>query len=391
MITIPTIQQLQTDIISDLEAKYGDSISTVGKVALRVIALVQAAKLKLYYLALANIQKNIAPDTAESESVGGTLERFGRIKLGRNPYPAVAGEYELTVTGTTGGVIAASTTFKSNDNSLNPGIMYVLDNAYTMPGTTGTITVRCLTPGEGGKLNVGNTLTATAPIALVDSIATVASEITEPLAAEDIEAYRLAVLNSYRLEAMGGAATDYRLWAQDAQGVAKVYPYAKSNAPAEINLYVEATVADSIDGKGTPSNALLSDVESVIEFNPDTNLPLLERGRRPLDVIVNYLPITPKNVDITITGYQNLTTPIQAQLETAITDFINTIRPFVAAADVLADKNDTIDTNKIIGVIISSQPGAVFLSITIEVNGSVVPTYTFTNGNIPYVNSITFA
>jgi hypothetical protein len=193
------------------------------------------------------------------------------------------------------------------------------------------------------------------------------------------------------LEAQGGAATDYRLWSQDAQGVAEVYPYAKSGAVGEVNLFVEATVADSTDGKGTPSASLLDDVEEVVEFNPDTTLPTNERGRRPIQVIVNYLPITPLDVDITINGFTNVTPALQVQIDAALQRLIDSIRPFVDAADVLENKNDILDINKIVATIIDVYPSAQFSSVTLVVNAVATPTYTFVNGDIPYLNSVAYA
>jgi len=391
MRNIPTLNELYTDIISDLESQYSATISLVGKVFLRALAMVQAGKLKLFYLAIGLLQKNIFVDTADSESIGGTLERFGRIKLGRNPYPARAGVYVLTVTGSIGATIKASTTFKSDDTSLSPGFLFVIDNDYVLVATTDYITVRALTIGVESKLSLLDTLTSTSPIALVNNPVTVYSITTEPLAAEDIEAYRLAIINSYRLEAQGGAATDYRLWSSDAQGVRFVYPYAKSGAVCEVDLYIEATVADSTDGKGTPSAQLLLDVEAVVDRSPDTSLDANERGRRPLQVIVHYLPVTIKTVDIVITGFTGITNDQKTLLLNAITDSVNFIRPFIDAADDLVNRNDTIDNNKIIGVITTQIPGAIFSSVTISVNSVVVSIYNFTLGNIPYLNSITYA
>lgn len=393
MITIPTFQQLYNSILADLQSQFGITISTFGKVFLRAQAAVQAGKLKLFYLGLGNLQKNIFIDTAEPENLGGTLERFGRVKLGRNPFAAVSGQYVVTITGSIGAIIKAATTFKSDDTSSSPGYLFVLDADYTLVATTDTITLRALTPGIISKLIVADTLTVTSPIALVDSAATVASISVNPLDAETIEQYRSAALKSYRLEPQGGAATDYRLWSQDAQGVANTYPYAKSGAANEINLYVEATVADSTDGKGTPSSTLLTNVESVVELNPDTTLDILERGRRPLGVFqVHYLPVAIKEVSIIITGLVGRTTAIETLIENALIAAVNTIRPFVAAIDVLAEKNDIIDTNKIIATIIAQQPGAIFTSVTLKIDTVTMSTYTFVDGNIPHINAaaITF-
>lgn len=392
MIALPTLSELYTGIINDLQSAYGVTISIVGKVALRAIAVVQAGKLKLYYLVIGNLQKNIFVDTADPEAIGGTLERFGRVKLGRNPFPAVAGEYVFQVTGTPGSTIQASTTFKSDDTSASPGMLFVLDAAYTLVSNPDFINVRALTPGEISKLNVTDTLTATAPIALVNSAVMVESETVQPLDAEDIETYRQQIINSYRFETQGGAATDYRLWSQDAPGVRFVYPYKKSGDYGEINLFVESTVADSVDGKGTPGTLMLASVESVVEFNPNAALPLLERGRVPLSAWqVNYLPVTVKTVDVVITGAVGFTADIKAALLIAITDAVNKIRPFVSAADVLANKNDILDVNKLIGIIITSNPSAVFGSVSFTVDTTPLLTYLFIDGNIPYLNSVTYA
>ncbi len=208
MTTIPTIAQLYQGVLNDLQTQYGVTISPVGKVFLRAVAGVQAAKLKLIYLYIANVQKNIFVDTADSESVGGTLERFGRVKLNRNPFPAVAGQYSVRLSGTIGSVIRAATTFKSDDDSLNPGMIFILDDAFTLVTGTDLITIRALTSGTISALNTGDTLTATSPIALVNSSVTVVSQIQQPLDAETIEEYRQKVINSYQLSAQGGSAVD---------------------------------------------------------------------------------------------------------------------------------------------------------------------------------------
>ena len=391
MQAIPTYTEIYNSVISDLESQFGVNIPSFGKNFLRSIAIVQAAKLKLYYLAVANIQKNIFVDTAEPESIGGTLERFGRVKLNRNPFPAAAGQYTLEVTGTVGAVIPAQTTFKSDDTAQSPGKLFILDNAFTLLTSTDEITVRSLETGIETKLAVGDTLTATAPVALVNQSAEVIAETIEPSAAETVEDYRKKALDAYRLEPQGGAATDYRLWSADAQGVKQTYPYAKSGSEYQINLYVEATVADSTDGKGTPSALLLAAVEEVVEFDPDTTRPNSERGRRPLQAIVNFLPIVPREVNIVINGLVGRTTEIETLISNALKEEINKVRPFVSACDVLSEKNDILDNNKIVATIFNTRPGSIFGAINLTVDGTTYTSYTFINGFIPHVNSITFA
>lgn len=390
MINIPTTKQIYDSVIADLQLQYSNTISPIGQVFLRAIAIVWSAKLRLQYINLARLQKNVFVDTADELSKGGTLERFGVVKLGREPFQAVAGRYNVFVTGTIGAVIPASTTFRSDDNSLNPGYLFILDTAFTLIATSQIISLRALTAGTESKLNLTDTLTATSPIALVNSVGTVNLITVSPLAAEDLESYREKIIESYRLEPQGGAATDYRIWSSDAQGVKKVYPYATSGAVCEVDLFIESTLIDSIDGKGTPTGTLLTDVESVVNFNPNIALDLNERGRRPLQVVVNYLPVTIINVDININGFVGITAPQQAQLLSSLTAMLAKIRPYVDSADLVSDKNDIIDNNKVIATIINEFSGATFGTITIEINSVAMLTYTFVNGNIPFLNSVTY-
>lgn len=386
MSNIPKLSEIYEGLIFDIEAELNITIPTSGKSFLRALAAVLAGVIYLYYLAIGQLQKNVFADTADPEASGGTLERFGRVKLNRNPFPATAGEYALTITGVEGSVIAASTTWKSDDTSLNPGFLFVLDDEYTLVSGTNTITVRALTSGIQAELEVGDTLTATIPIANVNASATVTAIVTEPLDGETTEEYRAAILQSYRLEPQGGAAADYRLWSLDAQGVATSYPYAKSGDSNTINLFVEASAGD-----GTASAPLLAAVEAVVELDPDTTLPILERGRRPLGVLeVYYLSVSPLVVNIDIADFVDITAAKQTAIQSAIVELLAGIRPFVAAIDPVEDKNDILSTNIINAAVLQAVPGSSYGAITLEIDGNNYTTYTFIDGDIPKFGAIAY-
>lgn len=387
MVTIPTLKQLYDAYVSALEAEMQVTLPVFGKNFIRALAAVEAARDKLMYLALGSVQKNVFVDTADPASMGGTLERFGFVKIGRYPTPAQAGEYELTVTGSIGATIQASMTFKSNDDSLNPGKLFVLDNAFVLTATTDTITVRALEAGLASRLLSGDKLTATAPIANVDSIAIVNGTMSEPLAAETTEEYRQKVLDSYQLEPQGGSPGDYRLWASDAPGVIKVYPYAKSGAPNEVNVYVEANIDN-----GVPSAPILADVAAVIEMDPDTAKDDWERGRRPLGVFqVHVLPVTLREIAITITNFVGRTTEIETLIEDTLTSEVAKIRPFVPGADPVSKKNNVMNVTKLSAIILGAVPTGLFDSVSFTVDGVPLSTFMFVNGDIPHIDSITYA
>jgi len=391
MTTIPKLKQLFNQIISDLQAQLKITIPSFGKIYLRALAASQAAFLKLVYLALGKVQKNIFVDTADPVALGGTLERFGLVKIGRNPFPATQGQYAVTVTGVTGGVIQQGMTFKTDDNSRNPGMLFILDNQYILTDTTDEVTLRALTAGVGSRLSIGDTLTATAPMIGVDSQVTVSGEVVIPNDPEDIEDYRQAVIDSYRLMPQGGAPADYRIWGREASGVRQIYPYAASGAPGEINVFVEATPIDSTDGFGTPTTTILNDVANRIEYDPETG-----EGRRPLGVFaVHTLPVVVNKVAITITAFDGITDEKKVTIQQALEEMISNIRPFISGADVLSERNDNLSTNKIIAGILSAIPGSVFGPVTMTIQEGAGTPYpetnkTFDNGNIPVLQSITY-
>lgn len=385
MVSIPTLTELYDDMIASIEAELSITVPTTGPSYLRAQAAVDASKLYLLYLAVADVQKNIFPDTADPESAGGTLERFGRVKLGRGPFPATAGFYKIQLTGTLGATVPENTRWRADDDSDAPGELFVKDTEFTLDGTD-QIIVRALTVGLDARLSVGNTMSLVQPVALVDTQATVLVEETIPQAAETTDEYREKVLEAFRLAAQGGSASDYRVWAGEVQGVDESYPFASLTAN-QVDLYIEATTEDSTDGKGTPTSAILDAVEDAIE-DPTTDRP----SRKPITVQqVNYLAVSPKDVIIDIADYTDITAAKQTSILSALTELLAGIRPYVAAIDVAADKNDILDNNRVINAILEAVPGSTFGAITITIDAVAYSTFTFDYGNIPYLDSVTYS
>jgi hypothetical protein len=136
--------------------------------------------------------------------------------------------------------------------------------------------------------------------------------------------------------------------------------------------------------------SILAAVKAVIDFNPDTTLPVNERGRLSIGVWqVNYLPVAIITISINITR-GTWSTAQQTAISAAVVAAVSLMRPFVAAADIIQNKNNYLDSNAIVSFVLASQPGSVFGAVTILANGTPVSNYTFLNGNIPFVNPVTF-
>jgi uncharacterized phage protein gp47/JayE len=377
----PKLSELQASILAAFETRF-DTINRGLKATFRTLAQVLAGQLRLVYLYSADVQRNVFPDLADKEVDGGTLERFGRARLGRDPFPATAGIYLVDIKGVAGGVVRQGVIFKSTS-----GYNYSNEAAFTLTGATGQIEVRSLTTGLEARLQVGAKITATEPMLNVDSSATVNQETETPLNAEDIEDYRAKILQSFRIEAQGGASGDYRLWAADAQGVEKVYPF--TGNPGQINLYIEATEEDSIDGNGTPSQTIIDNVEEVVILDPDTTKNINERGRLPMGVYeINYLPIATVPVSVNILGYTGNISEAQTLLADAFKLYFKTIRPYVAPVDEVDSSN--LSSQRLIGIASDALPiEYTFTSLEMIIAAVPVSVRKFINGDIPIVGTIT--
>lgn len=387
---IPSISDLYNKIASDLKNKLGIIVIAI-KFVINALSAVLAAQLKLLYLYLVDVQNNQFPDTADTAANGGTLERQGLMYLGRLPFAATGGIYTANVTGVDGSLIPKGTQFLSNAGTNAPGNLYTNDSDYYLTGTSGSLPIRSLLQGASYLLNIGDTLTPTAPIIGVNSIVTISAVTQVPVNAEDPEVYRQAVLNALRLQPQGGSKTDYREWATDANGVRLVYPYVKNGEPGTVQVYVEAVTSSSTDGHGTPSGGLLTEVAAVIEMDPDATLPIGKRGRRPIQANVEVLPINPIPVDIVITSLQVNTSTVRDNISANVSTYLYGVRPYISGSDLPRDKNDVLSAVKLQSVVNDTIGTAnTFLAFTMSVNGVAVNVFTYTLANIPYLRNVTY-
>jgi len=390
MKAIKSISEINEDISNDLRIKLGLSDDELKKVV-SALPLVFAAQFKLGYLYLSDIQDNIFPDTATSENQGGTLERQGRIYLNRNPFPDSIGVFKFSITGVAGSILRSNLTFKSNEDALNPGQVYILDTQYELTGLNDIIEVRSIGAGVVYNLSLNDNLTITEPVIGVEKTVVVSQVVTQPTAGETQELYTKATLNAIQLEPQGGAKSDYKQWSSDAQGVRLVYPYVRDGEAGTVDVYVESTLVDSTDGKGTPSAAILLDVEAVINQDPDITKPINERGRKPMQARLVVSEITLVPVDITITGLNDDSQSVKDAIMNSVVDFIYDVRPFIDGADLLRNKNDILFSGKIQSVVTESLTnGNYFNILDVDVDGNTIVSYEFDLGNIPYLRNLNY-
>lgn len=388
-VTIPTLQDLEDQILNSYATEFGISVDDLGD-TFKVDAKVTAALLYPFYLTTGRIENNIFPDLADEDN----LLRYGNGLLGHGLKPATSGEYSVEVTGTIGQTISAGTTFKSNDDSKSPGYLYVLDFDYTLTSETDSIQLRALTSGLKSSLIVGDQLTSTQPLTAIDDEVEVTAVITTPSDAEEIDSYREDVLEALRLEPQGGSPSDYRLWALDVAEVRTVYPYLKPNNIGDIDIYIEATEENSESIIGVPSQAIIDDVykkpsggdaeSGAIIYNESEG-----RGRKPVGIYsVDAYPVEPVPIDLEFTDLTNIAA--RDEIQSTVDDYLYNIRPFIAGAASLLDKNDILTVGQLIAIVVGvlEEQGGTFSDLNMRVDSDLVNTYTFTYGFYPYLRNI---
>jgi len=386
MTTSPSLSDLYSSISSNFKSEFDIQDENDLKRVLTAIASSDAGMLKIFYLALLDVQKNILPDLADNEAMGGTLERFGRLKLGRDPNPATQGRYSLTFTGVSGTTLPIGTQFVNKVTNK----YYTTDASVTLSGASGTITV--LSDKSGlDTLQIGDTLFSVNTIININSQATVASIVNIASDSEDLEDYRKLINQSYRLEPNGGSASDYIFWALDVPSVRTVYPY--TSAPGMANIYVEG-----ITGNGTVLQSILdllwksSDKTGVFEQDPDITLSDYERGRRQLGFTdLNLMSVTALPVVVTITNLKDQSSGVTTSIESEISSMLYDKRPYISGVGDINNRNDTLYFRDVVSALDNALTnGNTYDDVSVTVNGLSIP-FQFLNGNIPTLTSVVYA
>ena len=384
-----TIVELKEQISKDLRNRLNLSDDKLKKV-LDAFSGVLAAQFKLAYLGIEDAQRNLYPDTADTFENGGSLNRLGSIYLNRDIRPATSAIYRVNVTGVEDSVLRSGLTFKSNIDSSNPNKLYILENEYTLTGSNDLITVRSVDGGLDYSQDNGNNLTITEPVIGVDKTVTINKNgfvsFTDPLAAETTQEFRNSILNAIQLEPQGGSKSDYRIWASDAAGVRFVYPYVKDGEAGTVQIFVESS-----GNGGVPNQAILDEVEEVINFDPDETKPTAQRARRPIQVNLEVVPIDPVDVEINITGLEDSSTSVRDSIELNLIEFLRNIRPFVDGSDLVRNKNDILYSAKLQGVVSDVlDPDNFFNNFSMLIDGVSQTSFIFSREKIPNLIDVNY-
>jgi len=389
-LNIPTTREIQERNLTNIEARLNQDTPPNDKAFNVVLSAVGAInQTELYKFGVERTKQNLA-----LTATGEDLENIG-IEYDTLINPAVATNLSVEIVAIDTTPIPAGTAFIGQAN----GIRYFSDSLVVAVGGIVTPTMTAEIAGAVGNLDVGATLTMSVQIPGAASTGVVTIVNTTGADKEDQEAYRERVLFAIRSSPGGGNTTDYKIWAEGVSGVETAYPYSgrnfgapSSTFPGDRTIFIEATTDIQIDG--IPPQSLLDDVREALNFDPETS-----RSRPPLgleDTPMDVLAITRSIFNVTVTGLTidaSLLAQAQSDISAGLDFYLRDIRPFVEGIDLISERNDTITTLTIGGVVQSVLDGfggsAETVSFNREGTGDI-ELYTLEPGELAKLGTVSY-
>lgn len=390
-----TIAQINQLIIDQLEAQLNQTFPLLPKAFNRVLAKVLSGTFIILYKVAGWIflQQFINFASFKEVEIFGKkltpLIEWGRLIGVGDPDPATQAVLEIDLE-----VLSLSSTLQSGTQfigNLN-GLAYITQQSYLLASNPFTIEVICTKSGTQGNLQASEVLTIANSIGIVADNATVSSLKIAGVNAETEISYRQRVIERFQLRVQGGAYSDYRVWAQDANGVDQTYIY--TGDPSDVLIYVQGD--SDIYPDRIPDSALLLVVGNVIDFDPATGLAT----RRPVTAVIdpvgdktyiNIKPVVLKSFDILVTNLIiSDIDDIKSQILDALTTYFLNREPFIEGLS-LPPKTNVVSQSSVIGIVddIVSANGGTFTTATVLLSTIVTAQYILGEGEISKLLSLT--
>lgn len=331
----PTLTQLRTLAMQDINAAPVGADGFLRNAVLRVLAWVQAAMAYLHYGYLDWIAQMAVPWTAEDEYAAAWGALVGVEQEGAN-----FASGSLTFNGTPGVQILYGTQF-----ALQSGITYTSTATATVaPGATSVnVSVIAAVAGSASNADPGTSVKISSPIAGIVSPGVVAAPgITGGTDQESQESFRDRYLAVFAAPPQGGDREDYVQWATALGGVTRAWVAPNGMGPGTVVVYTMFDETESAYG-GFPqgsngvafpeTRAIAASGDQLAVANaifPDQPVTALVYSCSPVNA--------PQNFTITGLGTAN-TAANQSDIETALAEMFlqsanvgGTINPETGAA-----------------------------------------------------------
>lgn len=349
-ISAPKLSDIQSQIVSDIESKTGQSIPLLAKAVWKIWAFALAGIWLILYKYGSDAFKQRFAQTASRKF----LILIGGL-IGINIQSATIWDGQAQVTSTTDqGNLEAGIQLVNN----NTGTVYTVTTTIAKSIGTMTFDLASTVSGEIGDLLVSDVLDFVSPIPGLANTATISTVTTSGEDEEDLEIYRRRVINGYQKKPQGGAEADYEEWGLEASNAISIFPFPTPSVPGQVDIYAE--VDNQTDG--IPTSAQLTTIEQYIKYDPTTG----RKTRRPMTAELNMYAITRSAYDLNITGLSPDTTDNRTAINTAVTELLLAKAPYVDGLTVT--RNDSISQAECFSTVFTtaSNLGATISGVTLE-------------------------
>lgn len=399
-----TVDYVYDLLIQSFQEKFNNRLRLLPKSFIVVLAKVCAAIFVVPYKLAGWFYLQLFPDTASFDRVnvlGHDLRPL--VKLG-NLFgvgePTSGQEWEgviAAVVALEGQVIMQGAQLKSDKT----GLVYVTSETVTTAGESVNLPVYCSQAGAAGNLEIGDEVKFVSPLSGVEQAAAVSS-VTQAGVDDETEAhYRARVVNRYSNQPQGGALSDYRIWAFDAEGVLQTYPYNGENSPGDVIIYVAGT--PDVYPTRVPGRELCVAVGEACTYDPETG----EANRKPLTAILdpnndgtylNIRPVSIVTIDLAVTGITGVDPgDFAAAFKSVAATYLLGREPYIRGLSDDNNRTNSVQTNSLIALANSVATGlkAAFGTVEMSIAGDAVESYTLGSGELCalgtlYVNGVEY-
>lgn len=379
MFNKPTIKEIYNTIINDYKTRTSVQVPILKRALIKCFAYAIAGVVSFIWNFAEWQYLQIFIETCDFEA----LVRWGNL-VNVNFKTGTKTILQIQLDNVSKSEITAGTSWKSLKNGLIykslSSIQVDVNNYQLSIVNYQFLNVECTEYGSNGNLLNDEELIITNSILGIPDKAIVKNTITTGSDSENIEDYRIRVLNRYKRKPQGGSAVDYYNWVTEVAGISDCFPYVLE--AGLITLYVVAngsginrTPTGSIEPNTFPQwqNGQMIDVVGYGQFlsvansiNGD-NTNGSSNNRRPLNTKIKLLPPNYTEYKIEITELNPINETLINKIKENLTTELNKKRPNVKAVGYTIN-DATINSNQLNSIVqnIMNSVNGSFTSFTLR-------------------------
>ena len=361
----PTIQEIHNTIINDYKTRTNAKVPILRRALIKCFAYAIAGIVSLIWNFAEWQYLQIFIETCDFEA----LKRWGNL-VDVNYRLGTKAVLKIKLENVSKYEIPGGTVWKNLDNGLIYKSLTTTNTDPTLIPMDIFISVECSTSGEIGNLLNDSKLYLINPVAGLPETAIVYSTEIIGTQNENIEDYRIKVLNRYKRKPQGGAAIDYYNWATEVAGITDCLPYVLQNGL--ITLYIVSngsgtnrTPTGSIEPNIFPQwqNGQMMDIVGYGQFlavansiNGDNTNNTMNNtmdninNRRPMNAKVQLLPPNYTEYKIEIEDLNPINESIIQNIKNSLIAELDKKRPNIKAIGYSVN-NATINSNQLNSIV----------------------------------------